>query len=159
MSDPDAWRRLSWENLVFDVPSSWQQLPGRELTVVHPPRADLDYSPTFTARYVPSLGRSLPQLASLSAALLTSTAPNCLWLDAAPFRLASGTSVRHGRRQIFLHSSPAGELVSYQWLVEDGDRVLEMSSHCTVRQSRDLQPLMLHLGDSVGWAVKGYAAS
>ncbi|NUL47258.1 hypothetical protein F7P69_18940 [Cellulosimicrobium funkei] len=157
MSDSATWRNLTWQDLTFEVPSSWRQLPGQDLTVVHPLRDDLDYTPTFTARYVPTRGRSLPQLASLASAVMTSTAPKCLWLDTAPFRLSSGTEARNGRRQVFLHASPAGELVSYQWLMEDGERLLEMSAHCTVAQSRHLQPLMLHLGDSVRQSGDGSA--
>lgn len=155
MSDPAAWQLLSWHDLVFEVPASWRRLPGEALTVVHPDREDLGYTPTFTARRIPSRGRSLPQAASLAAAVLTSTAPECLWLDVMPLRLSAGGEILNGRRQVFIHSSPAGQLVSYQWVVEDHDHLLEMSAHCTVPQSRHLQPLLLHLGESVRRAGTG----
>lgn len=146
---------MRWGGLTFEVPSSWEVLPTEELTVVHPAVDHAAFRPTFTARFVPAEGRTLTQTASLAAAMVTTTAPNCFWLDTAPVVKTDRSGARRGRRQIFLFSSPVGELFSCQWLVEAGDRFLEMTAHCTVWQSAHLQPLMLHFGDAARWEGQG----
>ncbi|VXB52547.1 hypothetical protein CITRIK5_50070 [Citricoccus sp. K5] len=147
-----SWRHRHWEGLEFDTPGSWIEVPGPTFLLMHPERSDLAYRPTFTARVTHPQGRSLTQITSLTAAFNSSALGGSHWIDAAPSRLHSPQGLVPGRRLVFVHESPAGDLLTYSWtyLLDEG-RLLEMNAHCTVFQSVDLQPLMLHLGDTVRW--------
>ncbi|MFC0247941.1 hypothetical protein ACFFIO_05440 [Citricoccus parietis] len=147
-----AWRQRRWDGIEFDTPESWADVPGETFRMMHPERSDLAYRPTFTARVIHPQGRSLTQVASLTAAFNSSALGASHWVDAAPSRLSSPRGLIAGRRMVFLHESPVGDLVTYSWAyVLDEERLVEMNAHCTVFQSIDLRPLLLHLGDTARW--------
>lgn len=144
-----SWRKRPWGGLEFDTPDSWTEVPGPTFLLLHPERSDLVYRPTFTARVSPPQGRSLGQAASLTAAFNASALSGSHWVDAAPCRLDTPSGPVPGRRLAFVHDSPAGDLMTYSWTyLLDDERLVEMNAFCSVFQSVDLQPLLLHLGDS-----------
>ena len=151
MTDSAQWRHETWQDLTFEVPATWTSHPGPDLVLTHPTRADITYTPTLRARYLDAQGRTITQSATLTAAVMTSLVQEGYWLDVLPVRLQSGTATRLGRRQVFVQSSSVGDLITYLWLFEAGDLLLEVSAYCTVAQSVHLQPLLLHLGDSITW--------